>query len=121
MGGMKDAYLGDTLERDYVTYQRHSETSRQAARSVASYSGRDRSRVLEYLEQHPEGATDEQIGDALDLPGNTLRPRRRELQQASLIIDSGRHASTRSGRKAVVWILKPQSDLPSHSRWWQHD
>lgn len=87
-------------------FQHHSETSRAAAKSISSVSGRDRNRVLEYLRQHTEGATDEQLGDALGMQGNTLRPRRRELEQAKLIQDSGRYALTKSLRKATVWIQK---------------
>lgn len=89
-------------------HQHHSETSRAAAQSIASVSGRDRQRVLAYLTEHKDGATDEALGEALGLQGNTLRPRRRELEQAELIKDSGRYALTRSGRKAVLWILSPQ-------------
>ena len=85
-------------------HQRHSTTSREAAQSVKQTSGRDRQRILAYLMEHPEGATDEALGDALGIAGNTLRPRRRELQETKLIKDSGRYALTKSGRRATVWV-----------------
>lgn len=105
MSGIKDALLADTPFSDYVpVFQRHSEPSRQAALSIASVSGRDRKRVLTFIQNHPYGVTDEQIADALQLAGNTARPRRRELEQANLIKDSGCYALTRSGRKATLWV-----------------
>jgi len=69
-------------------------------------------RVLAYLTEHPEGATDEQIADALGLAGNTARPRRRELEQSNLIKDSGRYALTKSGRKATLWVLAQSERAP---------
>lgn len=113
------ALLSDPYDAPYghiaPPYQRPSVTSREAAQSIAKHSGHDRARVLAYLKDHPGGATDEAMGEALGLAGNTLRPRRRELQQLKLIKDSGRYALTRSGRKATVWILKPQPDLAAPS------
>ncbi len=85
-------------------FQRHSEFSRAAAQSIVKHSGHDRQRVLAYLKDHPAGATDEAMGGALGLSGNTLRPRRRELQQAGLVKDSGRYELTASKRKATVWV-----------------
>jgi len=85
-------------------YQRNSTTSQEAARSVDKTSGHDRQRVLAYLMDHAEGATDEAIAEALGLAGNTLRPRRRELQILEHVKDSGRYARTRSGRRATVWV-----------------
>lgn len=103
MGRLSEALLADQFEA--APFQRHSENSRRAALSVSGVSGHDRQRVLAYLKDHREGATDEALGDALGLAGNTLRPRRRELEQAELVKDSGRYALTKSGRKATVWIV----------------
>ena len=86
-------------------FQHHSTTSRDAAQSIAKHSGHDRQRVLNYLKQHPEGATDEAMGEALGLSGNTLRPRRRELQLAGFVKDSGRYELTASKRKATLWVI----------------
>jgi transcription initiation factor IIE alpha subunit len=110
MSGIKDAFLGDTLERDYIPpFQAHSTTSREAAHSISGVSRRDRQRVLAYLTEHTVGATDEQLSEALSMAGNTLRPRRRELQKRELIKDSGRTAPTRSGRSAVIWIVNAEA------------
>lgn len=50
------------------------------------------------------GLTDEQIQISAMMPANTERPRRRELELAGLIRDSGMKAKTVSGRNAVVWV-----------------
>ena len=123
MGGMKEAFLGDTLEREFVaSYQRHSETSREAAHAIQKHIGPLHKRVLNYLEDHPEGATDEQLSEALNLGGSTLRPRRRELEQAGKIIKHPlRRGQTKAGISANLWILKPQLDQVPSSKWWQRD
>jgi len=84
--------------------QKHSATSQAAAQSIVKSIGPLHTRVLAYLTANPKGATDERLMSELDLGGNTLRPRRRELQLMGLIRDSGATALTRSGRNAVVWV-----------------
>lgn len=101
MTGLKDHHFGDT---PFPPFQHHSAASRDAAQSIAKHVGALHKRVLEHLRQNPQGLTDEAMGEALGLPGNTLRPRRRELQQRHLIKDSGRYSHTRSGRRATVWV-----------------
>lgn len=123
MSGIKEAFLGDTLERDYVPpFQSHSATSKRAAHSIKKHIGPLHQRVLDYLNAHPEGATDEQLSDALQLNGSTLRPRRLELFEAGRIIKHPtREGRTKAGNSAVLWILKPKPDQAAPSRWWQHD
>lgn len=104
MGGMKDT-LGDILYESIVApSQAHSATSRQAAESIQRHIGPLHRRILQWMEQNV-GGTDEQIGDALNIPPNTFRPRRRELEKLGRIKDSGQTAKTKSGRDAIVWIL----------------
>lgn len=104
MSGLKDALLGDT---PYVPpFQHHSDTSREAALAIAPRVTELQRRVLDYLKEHPQGATDEQLIDGTGLNPSTLRPRRRELQQANIIKDSGRYALTHSGRRAIVWVVR---------------
>lgn len=119
MSGIKDAFLGDTLERDFIPpFQAHSTTSREAAQSISGHVTRLQQRVLDYLEQHPDGATDEQLGEALSLGGSTLRPRRRELRQAGLVIDSKRYALSKSGRRSTLWVIKPESPQDRGPKLW---
>ena len=84
-------------------FQRHSETSRDAAQSIAKHIGALHKIVLGYLREHPEGSIDEDISTFTGLRESTARARRVELTQANLVKDSGRYALTRSGRKATVW------------------
>lgn len=85
-------------------HQRHSQTSRAAAEAIKPKIGPLHVQILDYLED-VRGATDEEMQAGLDMAANTQRPRRRELQNMGLIVDSGRTRATRSGRQAVVWTL----------------
>lgn len=91
--------------------QAHSATSVAAAASITKKVGPLHQKVLDYLKSHPDGATDEALGDCLLLGGNTLRPRRRELQLMGHVRDSGRVSTTNSGRNAVIWILAQEQPL----------
>lgn len=106
MGSMKDL-LGDTLERDFTApYQPHSAFSREAAKSIAPRLPALQQRVLDCFKAHPDGMTDEQLIDALDMSASTVRPRRIELVDADILIKTERYALTRSGRRATVWAIK---------------
>ena len=85
-------------------FQKHSDTSRAAAAGMRNKLGQLHVRVMEAIRFHGP-LTDEELCDVLNLQGNTLRPRRRELQLMSYVVDSGERRNTRSGRKAVVWKL----------------
>lgn len=85
--------------------QRHSVTSIAAAQSIRKSIGPLHQRILDHLKTCPLGATDEEMMDALDMGGNTERPRRRELELMGRITDSGKTRLTRSGREAVIWRL----------------
>lgn len=85
-------------------HQRHSATSKAAAESVRVRVGPLHQKILAHLRECG-GATDEEIMGALDMGGNTQRPRRRELQLMGMVKDSGLTRQTRSGRAAVVWII----------------
>jgi hypothetical protein len=84
-------------------FQPHSDTSREAAVSMKPTAATLRELVFKFL-CSVGGATDEEIQLALDMPGNTERPRRRELQMAGKVFDSGTKRLTKTGRLAVVWV-----------------
>ncbi len=91
---------------DIPAHQRHSPTSKAAAEAIKPRVGPLQAKILAYLQRWGvTGATDEEIQDYLDMPANTQRPRRRELQNMKLIENSGKTRATRSGRQAVVWVL----------------
>ena len=81
--------------RPYVA----SETSIEAA--AATNARRDRDRVLEALRSRPD--TDDGLEVRLSLPHQTASARRRGLVLEGLVRESGEHALTRSGRRAIVW------------------
>lgn len=92
------------MEQIDIMFQRRSETSKDAARRIESSAATLRARVLKYLNEHPSGATDDEIQEGLVMEGSTERPRRIELQRMGMVIDSGTRRQTRSGRSAVVWM-----------------
>lgn len=88
-------------------HQRHSPISKAAAEAIKPRVGPLHRAILDRLRFY-DGGTDEELQQDLDMPANTQRPRRRELQVMGLIVDSGKTRATRSGRQAVVWTLAPR-------------
>jgi hypothetical protein len=83
---------------------RTSATSTAAANSVREVAASIRARLLDLLAQNPNGLSDEEMQDRLNLSGNAQRPRRRELEKLGLIKPLGTRP-VRSGRDAQVWAL----------------
>jgi len=105
--------MDDLIHPDQMTFSdavgKHqrtgqSPTSRAAAVEAVPLTGSKRAAVYECI-QRLGGATDEQIQIVLGMNPSTQRPRRVELVDQGLIKDSGRMEPTRSGRKAVVWVV----------------
>ena len=89
---------------DTPVYQRHSRTSYEAAEAIKPSRETLQRKVLAYLKTRGgEGATDIEIQRDLNMRGSTERPRRRELEDQGLVIDSGLTRKTPTGRSAVVW------------------
>jgi len=87
----------------------HPATAHEAAAAILPRSGTLRRRVFDHIAAAGElGATDAEIQRELDMPGNTQRPRRVELIEAGLIIDSGRRR-TEHGRRMIVWVAVAQA------------
>ncbi len=94
-------------KRSTTPFVRQSETSRQAAHRIADVAPTIKSQVLRFIESRGErGATDEEMQTTLQLDPSTQRPRRRELQLAGVIRNSGDFRKTKSGRLATVWITE---------------
>jgi len=60
------------------------------------------------------GATDEEIQISTGMNGSTERPRRKELENAGVIISSGQTRRTASGRSAIIWTVR-QQDVEQHN------
>ena len=79
-------------------------TSRAAARAARHSSARVRAMIRNHLVLCGSyGATDPEIQAALNLSGDTERPRRGDLFKAGFCIDSGFKRPTASGLMAIVW------------------
>jgi len=90
---------------------RGSDTSEAAAEAIGEVSGRLRLQVYELLcEYASTGLTDHQQQEILQMNPSTQRPRRIELVDAGLVIDSGRRRPSPSGRPATVWIIKRKAE-----------
>lgn len=87
-------------------YQKHSETSRAAAEAIKPGLNALQQKVLNIIRLEPSwGATDEEIQMMANMNPSTQRPRRIELMNKGLIRDSGKTRATKSGRRAVVWVV----------------
>jgi hypothetical protein len=95
------------LQEEHAPYQAHSETSREAAELIEPSSSTLRGRVYAFVSECGEekGATDDEMQVALRMNPSTQRPRRVELWRAGLVRDSGVKRPTRTGRRAVVWVV----------------
>ncbi len=62
-------------------------------------------RVYAFLrDRGKDGATDQEIQDALGIEGNTERPARRAMEQSKRVRRTKRWRYTRSRRPAIVWV-----------------
>jgi hypothetical protein len=89
-----------------LLYVHGSQTSREAAESMADQRATLRQLVYRYIYNRKlYGATDEEAQLALGMNPSTQRPRRIELRDRyNLVRDSGDWRYTKSGRRAVVWV-----------------
>lgn len=71
---------------------------------------------VELLKRGTAGATLEELEVTLKIPGNTIRPRRQELEKRGLVVDSGRERPTSSGRSAIVWIVPEEVAKLAHAK-----
>jgi hypothetical protein len=97
------ALFGDFNDRPGFVSHAHPDTSHAAAADVMPRTGTQRWRVYNFIVRKGDaGATDDEIQRALCMNGNTQRPRRVELVDAGLIVDSGQRRVVR-GRLMIVW------------------
>jgi len=97
--------LADRLEYErYATAATRREAKELIEPSVANY----REQVLRYIRGHGP-CCDERISDGLKMNPSTQRPRRIELERAGRIVASGTQV-TRSGRKAISWVVSEFDD-----------
>jgi hypothetical protein len=109
---MKDTITDDLFEhKTYPARPGHvfgSDTSRAAAKSVASSSGALRNQICEHIRIWGDRG---RTCDELEVHygrHQTVSARVRELVLADRIHDSGRRRQTRSGRGARVYVFGPK-------------
>lgn len=87
-------------------------TSQGAARKVRT-ADTDRRRILQFIRDREHGATDDEMQQALEMAGDSQRPRRIELARAGCIeVREGMTRATRTGRPAVIWYFKKGLPTP---------
>lgn len=91
-------------EQPYLPYARDSDTSRTAAMELAPVAGELCRRVLAHVRQ-TGGSTVDEIEEALQMLHQTAGARMRDLVLKGYVKDGGERRNTRSGRKAVVWVV----------------
>lgn len=88
-----------------VPHQKHSPTSKAAARSIKPKLPSLKAVVFSFVSKCGEyGCTDEQAQMALGMDPSTQRPRRVELVREGWVANSGRQRLTQSNRMATVWV-----------------
>ena len=122
-----DARDGDALSRLGAVRSATIQDTSLAAQAAIQHARSELQRtVYEYIFTcGSEGATDEEIQLGISMNGSTERPRRRELEKAGVVIDSGTTRRTLSGRRAIVWkirqIASDAANIPRADRLRQRD
>jgi predicted transcriptional regulator len=83
-----------------------TDTSIAAAASVRDAVTGRRLVVLEALRTHGP-MTQEQVGELLGWPIQSVNPRIYELARGGRVRDTGKRRATRSGKSAAVWEVSP--------------
>jgi hypothetical protein len=102
---------------DSLPYQKHSATSKAAAKAFTEKAPGARYRVLDYICDHGP-CSDLQIQQGLMMGGNTQRPRRIELESAGHIKPVGTVSDEKgTGRVVYVDTGKPYPSKPPKGYW----
>ncbi len=83
-----------------------TDTSNEAARRIRPVASQQARRVFEFFVMRDvTGATDLEVQQALEMKGDTERPRRGELVKLGLIEDSGERRESEAGRLLRVYVV----------------
>lgn len=92
-----------------------TDTSRAAAESVRPYLNSVRGKVYNRIvESGEEGATCDELQEALGLLPQTCSARCNDLKKAKLIVDSGKRRPTKTGRSAMVYVAANEKGQDCH-------
>lgn len=87
-----------------VPARRGHRTQQAGAADVAARAPGQRERVLAFIASRPEGATIEEISDALALRVSSVCGRVSELRSLEAIRERGLTRKNKSGVDALVWV-----------------
>ena len=94
-----------TLTPRPAPFARKSPTSRAAAKRAEAKAPSYRAHILGFMvAKGTQGATNDEIAEALDIAIQAVCPRMHELRADGLVIESAQTRITRSGRQARVWL-----------------
>lgn len=104
-----DNNLFESLEAETLKHNHDPYTSREAAlKSLRNAKGLNKIILDELGKVYPEGLTDEQLAERLEVDstvtGNNVAKRRSALTQKGLIVKGG-ISENRSGNRVTVWRL----------------
>lgn len=103
------------------TPHNNTPTSCIAAKLAQTFAASQQEQVFQAIEQAgANGLTDQEIETALNIAGNSVRPRRRKLVELGRVKESGNLRLTDSKSPAVVWIVTPPDErslVTSKSNW----
>jgi len=86
---------------------RNTDTSREAAESVAPKLGRLQRLVLEAIKSRgAHGLTADECAETLGLDRYSVQPRTSELRLKGKIADSGKRRRNATGKSAIVWVAR---------------
>jgi DNA-binding MarR family transcriptional regulator len=101
---MTAVYQPSLLEAQLMPAHNGTDTSIAAAVAAIPRVTPQKLRILAYLETQPEGAIQEWIADALNMPVSTVNPRINEMADDHWVEPLGT-AKTKYGNRARVWSI----------------
>jgi len=82
-------------------------TSAAAAKSMRSHAAAQRLAVLAFIrDAGAEGATDEEVQRWTGIAGNSVRPRRGELEKSGDVVRTDRTRPSAAGRACTVFVAR---------------
>jgi hypothetical protein len=81
------------------------QTSIEALVKVSPHIPSIKERIMVYfISKEGYGATDQEIENALFIPGNTVRPTRISLLKDGIIVNSGMTRMNKNGNRCIVYV-----------------
>ncbi len=99
-----DSKIAEQKRREIFRNRTTQQTSAAANTAITPAKTALRTRVFDAIANAGRrGLTDNEVQEALQLDGNTQRPRRKELEQAGKVKPAGVRANA-NGRSCTVWV-----------------